>query len=107
MSQRAFVIDIHGCFTVVADTEAEAIAAAIDKIQDDAHNTLFIEAEEVPCCRFCGCTEDEACEEGCEWLEGATLVCTSAPCLEAYKNEIANQVEETEDGKETRNTIPA
>lgn len=28
-------------------------------------------------CRFCGCTEDHACEGGCAWLGSAEDVCTA------------------------------
>ena len=45
---------------------------------------------DVPCCRVCGCTEDEACEGGCRWVEdpeGLGDLCSR--CLAAAAHEPA------------------
>lgn len=31
-------------------------------------------------CKFCGCTDDRACPEGCSWVDLGTDVCTA--CVE-------------------------
>ena len=28
-------------------------------------------------CRVCGCTEDEACDGGCSWVDGDASLCTT------------------------------
>ena len=36
-------------------------------------------------CRFCGCTQNRACEGGCAWLDTNHTVCSARPCAEKYK----------------------
>jgi ParB family transcriptional regulator, chromosome partitioning protein len=36
-------------------------------------------------CRYCGCTEDNACEGGCAWVDPQETVCSSDPCVEKYE----------------------
>lgn len=46
------------------------------------------EAGEQGTCRFCGCTEDEACPGGCSWANTEETICDSASCLEQFRAEI-------------------
>ena len=36
-------------------------------------------------CRYCGCTENRACEGGCAWLNREHTVCSAPACAEKYK----------------------
>lgn len=38
-------------------------------------------------CKFCGCTEDAACEGGCAWVDKEQTVCSSDECIEKYNAE--------------------
>ena len=33
-------------------------------------------------CRYCGCTEDWACDGGCGWADQAETICSSDECLQ-------------------------
>jgi hypothetical protein len=35
-------------------------------------------------CRYCGCTDDYACEEGCWWVDKAHTVCSNDACCDRY-----------------------
>jgi hypothetical protein len=35
-------------------------------------------------CRYCGCTDERACPEGCWWLEETHTVCTNKGCIEKH-----------------------
>lgn len=36
-------------------------------------------------CRYCGCTDDNACDEGCCWVDPQETVCSSDSCIEKYE----------------------
>lgn len=38
-------------------------------------------------CRVCGCVDEEACKEGCEWADRAHTICTA--CVGLTAEEIA------------------
>ena len=41
-------------------------------------------------CKYCGCTEDNACEGGCSWINAEQTICSNPECVaedEADKNE--------------------
>jgi hypothetical protein len=38
-------------------------------------------------CRFCGCTDDKACEGGCAWIDETRTVCSSDECCEELEAE--------------------
>ena len=40
-------------------------------------------------CRYCQCTEDEACEGGCSWVNAEQTVCSNPECVEEMKAEAA------------------
>ena len=48
-------------------------------------------------CRFCGCTEDNACRKGnglpCGWANVGHSRCNSEQCLEKFRKESARAVE--------------
>ncbi|HEY0410206.1 MAG TPA: hypothetical protein VGE42_08050, partial [Candidatus Dormibacteraeota bacterium] len=48
---------------LVDDLAREALRECGRGLADDG------EEEDVTRCRVCGCTEDEPCEGGCEWVE--------------------------------------
>jgi hypothetical protein len=48
---------------------------------DEDPSILAMDDEEVRTCRECGCTDDDACEGGCEWVED-DLCSRCAPGLE-------------------------
>lgn len=56
-------------------TEADLKAARLER-ENDALRAKLTEAQEElaflrgPSCRVCGCTEHDACEGGCSWIEG-------------------------------------
>lgn len=35
-------------------------------------------------CRYCGCTEDDACGDGCSWLDNSQTVCDAPACEQAH-----------------------
>lgn len=35
-------------------------------------------------CRYCGCTDDRACEEGCRWYDREHTVCDSPRCVNKF-----------------------
>ena len=35
-------------------------------------------------CRYCHCTDDHACDEGCEWIDDAHTVCSNTVCMHRY-----------------------
>lgn len=35
-------------------------------------------------CFFCSCTDDNACEEGCSWVDGLHTVCSACADLLAH-----------------------
>lgn len=39
-------------------------------------------------CWLCGCTEDNACEEGCDWANEEKIVCTACVAKEAARAEV-------------------
>jgi ParB/RepB/Spo0J family partition protein len=41
-------------------------------------------------CRFCGCTEDDACEGGCSWVDAKQTVCSNPDCIAQWKFEADN-----------------
>ena len=86
---KAFDVSFEARFKVEAETEAEAEEKAIQIAKNDFDDTFLIDVDELECCRICGCTEEEACDGGCDWLptSDGTLVCDSAPCAEAYAKE--------------------
>jgi hypothetical protein len=32
-------------------------------------------------CRYCGCTDDKPCDEGCSWIEPTLTVCSNFECV--------------------------
>lgn len=36
-------------------------------------------------CRYCKCTEQRACFEGCSWYDDCATVCDSLPCVARYR----------------------
>lgn len=36
-------------------------------------------------CRYCLCTDERACPDGCSWHDKAHTVCSSAPCVAAWE----------------------
>lgn len=45
-------------------------------------------------CRFCGCTEEDACPGGCSWANEDQTVCDNPDCLEQFRAETGQQKEE-------------
>lgn len=35
-------------------------------------------------CRYCLCTDERACPDGCSWYDKAHTVCSTASCVEAW-----------------------
>jgi hypothetical protein len=42
----------------------QVLAAVLADLEQDT-----VDADPVPACRVCGCTEDQACEGGCHWVD--------------------------------------
>jgi hypothetical protein len=75
-------VEFNGDLEVEAESQEKAICAAIEQIKQDPDNTLFFDVEELRVCRFCGCTDDHACDGGCSWVEGVEGdVCSAAACV--------------------------
>lgn len=36
-------------------------------------------------CRYCGCTQNHACEGGCAWLNAEHTICSAPACAERWK----------------------
>jgi hypothetical protein len=51
-----------------AHDEAERRLDALLPIADDFPEGPDLEAVGIRACRVCGCTDNSACEEGCEWV---------------------------------------
>lgn len=51
------------------------------------------ESGESGVCRFCGCTEDDACEGTCSWANEEQTVCTNPECLERFRAETLQENE--------------
>lgn len=45
------------------------------------------ESGEAGVCRFCGCTDDDACPGGCSWANEEQTVCSSPDCLAQFRAE--------------------
>lgn len=61
-------------FVVEAQSEETAVAcadAALAGFENGSGQWEVVYAgpgESIACCQVCGCTDDMACEDGCEWL---------------------------------------
>jgi ParB/RepB/Spo0J family partition protein len=51
-------------------------------------NDVEDEISEPGTCRFCGCTEDDACPGGCSWANVEETICDSPACLARFRAEI-------------------
>jgi hypothetical protein len=38
-------------------------------------------------CQYCGCTEGQACEGGCAWIDESQTVCSNPECVEKHNAE--------------------
>lgn len=65
------IID-HWCVQSDSDDLLFAIVGSLVRTYQgelDARTMLTLIAQRIPFCRECGCTDDRACGEGCEWVE--------------------------------------
>lgn len=44
-------------------------------------------------CRFCRCTQERACDEGCAWLDLEGTVCSAQMCQEMLEAELEAELE--------------
>jgi ParB/RepB/Spo0J family partition protein len=58
-------------------------------------NDIVDEAGEPGTCRFCGCTEDNACAAGCSWANEEETICDSPKCLAQFRSEIGEDAKVT------------
>jgi ParB/RepB/Spo0J family partition protein len=58
-------------------------------------NDVEDESGEPGTCRFCGCTERNACEGGCSWANDEETICTSPNCIAQFRQEIGEQSKPT------------
>ena len=82
-----FIVQFQGEVEVEAGSEEEAEKLAWEVLKENPGPHLFWSALEIYSCRFCGCTDHDACVEGCGWLNSAMDVCTNPMCLTKYKLE--------------------
>jgi hypothetical protein len=76
-----FKVELWGDVEVEAESADKAPAAALEYMSSDLDSYFFSDVEEVQSCRFCGCTEEHACDGGCSWSLQDPSVCDSAECL--------------------------
>ena len=63
-------------------------AAIVKAASAAVHSSAKAKAAAKPgTCRFCGCTEDVACEGGCGWVDQDETVCSTPACVAAWKRE--------------------
>jgi hypothetical protein len=43
-------------------------------------------------CRFCRCTDQRACPEGCGWYDSRATVCDSPVCVARFRLAVARQL---------------
>ncbi len=83
-----YFVAFWGDLEIEANSDAEAESAAIEQLKQEPENVLFWDAALVISCRFCGCTEEHACEGGCAWANPEKTVCTAPACLAHWTAEI-------------------
>lgn len=66
-------------FLANPDQAEMALEMYVAGITDRLHPQLAgaIVEEWSPVCRICGCTDEEACDGGCAWVQGDPDLCTS------------------------------
>lgn len=42
-------------------------------------------------CRYCECTEDDACDGGCHWVDEAMTVCSNPTCLAKHEQSLKSK----------------
>lgn len=85
------------CLTPCTEDRARLMAtpyhlrprAAIEAGEDDLHDVDLVEDDDNRCCRVCGCTEFDACADGCSWVRDPQEIgdlCSA--CLPAVEHAI-------------------
>ena len=85
--KKWYRVEFWGDVVVQAESEDEAVDYALEKIQENPPGHLFWDTEFERACRFCGCTEEHACEGGCSWVPGADA-CDAPACLAKLNGEV-------------------
>ncbi len=65
---KAGVLDYAGCEIRVGDYVLRIDGELHGCTVDDFENLYFRDREPEPCCTVCGCTQNDACPEGCSWV---------------------------------------
>lgn len=50
-------------------------------------NDVDDEASESGVCRYCGCTEENACKGGCSWMNAEQTICSNPDCVDQFREE--------------------
>lgn len=61
------------------------------------------DADQVPACRVCGCTEEQACEGGCHWVEDPQMGELCSRCINAA---LKVSVVDLTDGETSVRSVP-
>ncbi|HXR41769.1 MAG TPA: ParB/RepB/Spo0J family partition protein [Acidothermaceae bacterium] len=75
----------------VSDVEQRLLAEPSADADGDEHEELEPPDQPVAgVCKMCGCTEDEACEGGCAWMDRTETLCSA--CAENAERDVENVV---------------
>ncbi len=85
--KKWYRVEFWGDVVVQAESEDEAVDHALAKVQDEPPSHLFWNVDLERACRFCGCTEENACEGGCGWVPGADA-CDAPACMAKLNAEV-------------------
>ncbi|QHN04393.1 hypothetical protein FTO74_14250 [Granulicella sp. WH15] len=66
--------------------------AAIYEADLESDTTVQAFGTTLGVCRHCGCTDESACPDGCEWVDVAHTVCSNDDCIADHLRELANDL---------------
>ena len=81
-----------------ANLSPDQKAAIYERDMDEPHLVSGI-------CRYCGCTDNRACNPLCAWITPDHTVCSADPCVEQYESDRDGEVRDLAPG--AASSVPA
>lgn len=95
--------EASGSGAAAESVEADEISARVEESStgNTPHRDAAVSTDDGPDCKYCGCTQNHACEvgsgEGCSWVSTDPYVCSNPDCVASFEEDREAAADEDSD----------